>query len=132
MTFRISTTARNAQSDGIMQELGAGTIKCYTGTQPASTADSPTGTLLATLPLQNPVATAAVNGVATATLPVNTSNTLAGDLGWGRVARSDGTAIIDGTISLAAGGGDIIVNVITLAANDVLQLVSFTITAPAL
>lgn len=132
MTFRISVDAQNLQADGLMDGLSAGTIQFRSGSQPAAITDPDTGTLIGTLTLQNPASSGASGGVAAATLPVSTSSTVAGTIGWARVKTSGGTAILDGSVSLPGGGGDIEVTIITLVNDDVLQLVSFTVTAPSI
>jgi len=132
MAFKISTECRNAQVDGIFSVLDDGELELRSGTQPASINDAATGTLLSTLTLQNPAGVTATNGVGAATLPVNTVAMVTGIIGWGRLKTSVGTTIMDGTVSLSGGGGDIITSVISVSVDDVVQLISLTFTAPAL
>lgn len=79
---------------------GAGTIKVYSGSKPASTATSPSGTLLATFTLADPAAAAAAAGVASWDFSPTISATIAasGTAGWFRVADSTGAAVFDGTV----------------------------------
>ena len=69
MATRLPTAARNAACDAVVDLLdagaGAGTIKIYTGSQPASANDAASGTLLATITLSDPAFGAASTGVAT-------------------------------------------------------------------
>jgi len=132
MAFKISEETRNAQIDGIMSVIGAGTLEIRTGTQPANTSSVATGTLLATMTIQNPAAVAAVSGSGVLTLPVSATAVAAGTMGWGRLKRSNGTAMIDGTVTLSGGGGDIITSVISTNVDDIVQIISFQLTAPAL
>ncbi|BCJ64144.1 hypothetical protein [Polymorphospora rubra] len=58
MPTRISTAARNAAADGIVDLVdggsGPGVIRVYTGSQPAGPGSAPTGTLLAQFTLSDP------------------------------------------------------------------------------
>ena len=69
MTLRLADTARSAGADAVVDRIdggsGAGTIKVYTGSQPATTATAPSGTLLLTFTLNDPAFGAASAGVAT-------------------------------------------------------------------
>lgn len=132
MSFQISDKVRNAQADGIMDALDTGTIELRTGVQPTLITDPATGTLIATLTLLSPAAPAASGGFATASLPVLVTSTVAGTIGYARVKDLAGNTMIDGTVTEAGGGGDIIISEIIIAIDDVVQLISFTVTAPTI
>ena len=136
MTTRISTAARNAAADGVVDLLdagaGAGYIEIRTGAQPAAVGDAATGTLLATLPLSDPAFGAAANGTATAgaiTSDANADNS--GNAGWFRAYDSEGTAVIDGSVTATGGGGDMQLTSVAITAGETVQVTSWTVTMPA-
>src|SRR5690242_3134582 len=98
-TLRLNTSARNAAVKGVADLIdagsGPGTIKIYSGSQPASPATAPTGTLLATVVLGDPAFAAPANGVVAGADPAAVTASTSGSAGWCRVADSDGNAVMD-------------------------------------
>ena len=94
MALRLAAATRSVKADAAVDRLdagsGPGTIKVYTGTQPATPATSPSGTLLATFTLNDPAYGAAAAGVATLDVDpaLTTTGVAAGDAGWFRAADS--------------------------------------------
>jgi hypothetical protein len=109
MALSLSPTVASAMADAITAAVdggaGAGTLKVYTGTKPASTATGATGTLLATFTLADPAAAAASAGVSTWDFTPSISATVAanGTAGWFRIADSNGTAVLDGEVGVTGG-----------------------------
>lgn len=98
----LATTARNAAADAITGLVdagaGAGYVEIRTGTPPASPQDPATGTLLVSIPLNDPAYGDAANGVcqldvtpepAAAAVATNTA-------GWARVYDDNDAAVMDG------------------------------------
>lgn len=136
MVTRISNAARSAAADGVVDLLdagaGPGTIQIRTGAQPATVATAATGTLLGTLTLTKPAFGSAVNGVATAvTITGDTSADATGTAGWFRALDSNGNAIIDGSITATGGGGDLILDNVSVIAGGTINITSWTVTQPA-
>lgn len=133
MATRISTAARNAACDAIVDLLdagaGAGTLKIYTGSQPASAQDAETGTLLATFTLPDPVFGAAATGVATANAISNATGAAAGTAGWFRAEDSTGANVIDGSVGTS--GADLNLNTTTISVGLTVSITSWTVTMPA-
>src|SRR5690349_5887581 len=102
-TLRINTSARNAAvkavTDLVDAGTGAGTIKIYSGSQPATPATAASGTLLATVVLGDPAFSAPSNGVAAGADPAAVNAVATGTAGWCRVADSDGNAVLDGDVT---------------------------------
>lgn len=74
MAFKTTTTAANAALDGLTAQLNGGSLRIYSGAEPANAGDAlGAQVLLATLPLSATAFGAAVSGTATTTLPVFTS-----------------------------------------------------------
>ena len=130
MAFKISIEGRNAQVDGIMSILSVGVLEVRSGTQPVDTSALATGTLLSNLVLTSPAADPASAGSGAFTLPINSTAIATGTIGWGRLKTAGGTVILDGTITLSGGGGDIIASVLSVSIDDIVQILSFQFTAP--
>jgi hypothetical protein len=130
--LRLSTAARNALANAIKTAIdagsGPGTIKIYTGAQPATPQDAATGTLLATISFADPSFGAASSGVITANaIPqVNAGNT--GAAGWARLADSDGNTVMD--VDVGTSGATINLNTTSIVSGGPVTITSGTITVP--
>lgn len=142
MAVRINTAARNAAADAVANLVnggtGAGVIRIYTGTQPATPATSPTGTLLAEFTLSDPAFAAASSGSAALDVtPALTDQGLAaGTAGWFRIldsteAAGTGLGILDGNVTATGGGGDMTLNTTTISVGVDVEITSGSITMPA-
>jgi hypothetical protein len=115
--FRIAAATRNALAaalrDQIDADAGAGTIKIYSGTQPATADTALSGnTLLATFTLDDPSF-----GAGTAT--------------FARVADNSGDTVFDCDVSGTGGGGTLQLNTTTVSVGVNLSITSGTVTMPA-
>jgi hypothetical protein len=130
MTLRYNATLRTAQATAIATEAGSGAqIKIYTGTQPASVATAPTGTLLGTLVISGTFGTATGGVLTFNTVTSDTSADTGGTAGWFRIMKSDGTTgVLDGNITTTGGGGDMTLNTTTITAGGTIAISSGTIT----
>lgn len=133
MAFRLSTAARNAACNGIVdlidQGSGAGLLRIRTGAQPTNVGDAESGTLLGTLTFSDPAFGAAATGVATASaITSDTSADASGTAGHFRVLDSDSTALADGTCG--QGSGDMSFDNSTIVSGGVIACSSFTVTVP--
>jgi hypothetical protein len=131
-TLRLSTATRNALANAIKTAIdagsGAGTIKIYTGSQPATPQDAATGTLLATISFGDPSFGAASSGVITANAiaQVNASDT--GTAGYARIADSDGNTVMD--VDVGTSGATINLNTTSIVSGGPVSITSATITVP--
>lgn len=133
--LRVATAARQAQCDAVVDLIdagdGAGTIKIYTGTQPANanTAISDQ-TLLATLTFSATAFGAAdTSGVATANaITGDTSADATGTATWARIADGDGNTIFD--CDVGTSGATINLNTTSIVQGAAVSISSFTITQP--
>lgn len=133
--MKLGTAVRNAMCDAFVDLIdggsGAGTLKIYTGSQPANPQATATGVLLATLTFSDPAFGAASAGVATASaITDDTSADASGVAGWFRIADSNGVAICDGSISVIGDGGDIEFDDIDFIAGGTVSITSLTATQP--
>lgn len=136
MAIRLSTATINAKCNAAVDLLdggpGAGTIKIYTGTQPATANDSASGTLLATFTLGDPAFSAAATGVATLLgVPLATTGSSAGTAGWFRAADSTGATAFDGSITVTGGGGQLELNTTTISVGVAVEITGGSYTQPA-
>lgn len=135
MAIRLPTATRNAKVDAAVDLIdagaAAGTLKIYSGSQPAAADDAATGTLLATFTLPDPCFGAAASGTATASAITNVNASATGTAGWFRVADSDGNTVHDGSVSVTGGGGDLELNTTSLVSGVAVSITSYTYTQPA-
>jgi len=135
MTIRVAVAARNAGLDTIYNRVdagaAAGTIKVYSGSQPATADTAASGTLLATFTLADPAFSAAASGVKDLDADPDLSTTAAatGTAGWARCADSDGVTVFDGSVGTSA--TDYIINTTSVTSGQTVTLTLGAITAPA-
>lgn len=134
MTLRLASSSRSAAADAVVDRIdvgGAGNIKIYTGAQPADPQTAPTGTLLATIPLNNPAFTVATTGVANLiVVPTVTGNGVAdGVAGWFRVTSGGGSAVFDGQCGTGA-PADLVLDTTTISTGLPVTIISGTYTQP--
>jgi hypothetical protein len=132
--MKLATTVRNLAVDAIVDSLdagaGAGTIKIYTGTQPANPQAALSGnTLLATLTFSDPAFGSGSSGVATAnSITSDSSIDATGTATWARIADSDGTVRMDVTVGTS--GSDINFNSVAFVTGGTCAITSMTVTVP--
>lgn len=132
-----STDVRNAIVDAITARIdagsGAGKLRIYTGSRPASPASAATGTLLAEFTLNDPSFGAGASGVATLDITPEVADAAAdntGTAGYARFVDSDNNGRIDATVTATGGGGEVTCNTISFVAGAVVTVTGCTITAP--
>lgn len=133
--MRLSTATRNAVANQItaLTDAGAGpgTLKVYSGTQPATGNDAITGTLLVTFTLTDPALAAAAAGVADFDFDPDLSATAAatGTATHFRVADSDGNTVFDGDASTS--GATLNLSSTAITSGGTVTLSTGAVTAPA-
>jgi hypothetical protein len=141
MPVRVNDAARNAAVDAVVGVLDSGTatgafLRIYSGTQPATPATAPSGTLLAEFELSDPSFAAAASG--SAALDVTPALTdvglAAADAGWARFLTGDqqagsGLGVVDGTV--ATSGAMVNLNTVTISVGVNVEVTSGTISLPA-
>lgn len=132
MALQKSTALRNAQLDQIEITIGASAIlKIFSGAPPANCAAADSGTLLATLNLPSDwMAAASAGQKAKSGTWQDSSADGDGIAGHFRVYDSSGlTCHLQGTVSEAGGGGDMIVDNADFDPGQSFTINSFTLTA---
>ncbi len=134
MAFTVSTGTQNAMCDAVAARVdagsGPGVIEIRTGSKPASANDAATGSLLATITLDDPAFDGASDGTADLLgVPLSGTGVADGTAGWFRVKDSDGGAVFDGTAGTS--GTDLILASATISTGVTVQITSGSITVPA-
>jgi hypothetical protein len=128
MATTISTAARNAACNAIVDLLDAGAGAGYIEIKTGSTIGS--GTLLGTLTFSDPAFGNASTGVCTASsITSDTTADNSGTAGNFQCYDSDATAIIGGTAGVAA--EDMVFDNATIVAGGTIACSSFTVNMPA-
>ena len=135
MTWSVSTAARNDMADAVDARVnaGAGTavIEIRSGGKPASPDNAATGTLLASFSLPNPAFGAAATGTITLNgVPISATVAATGTAGYARIKDRDGNGVVDGTVTAAGGGGDIIVQSTSFVSGTTARITAGTLTQP--
>ncbi|MEV4287369.1 hypothetical protein AB0K40_17835 [Nonomuraea bangladeshensis] len=135
MATRIPTAVRNAACDAVVDRVdtGSGTaqgrLRIYSGSQPATANDAPSGTMLAEVSLANPAFSASSAGQATLLgTPLSATGAAAGTAGWFRIVDRDGGTVMDG--SAGTSGTQLILNTTTISIGATVQITAGTITMP--
>jgi hypothetical protein len=130
MAIKTSIVSRNAELDALAPLFNAGTLKIYSGTQPATPETAASGVLLATLTFGNPAFGASINGVITANAITSDSSADATNTaGWARAWKSDGTtALMDGDVSTS--GAWVNLNTTAISSGAIVAITALTITNP--
>jgi hypothetical protein len=131
MSLQLSVSVRNARLDSIETTISTSAIlKIRSGAQPANCAAADAGTVLATLNLPADWLAAASSGSkAKSGTWEDTSADAAGTAAHFRIYASDGTTChIQGSITATAGGGDMELDNVVLAAGQDITITAFTLT----
>lgn len=131
MAIQHSTTHRTASMDDITTKAGATAyLLIYTGSQPAACATAASGTLLASLPMSNPIAPGASSGVLTMSAITSAATGNAGTAGYWRICTaSNGTTCVSQGACAVSGSDLNFAGGIIWTLGETIGVTSFTITA---
>lgn len=134
MAWGLSTTARNAACDAIVDLIdagsGAGTMQIRTGTRPANPNTAATGTLLATVTFQDPACGSSSLGSAAVNDPASVTAVGTGNASWCRIFDSNAAAVLDGNVTATGGGGDIALQSVSVTTGQQVDITGGTFTMP--
>ena len=133
MPLRLSDSVRNAKVDAAVDKLdvgGAGSIKIYTGSQPATPATAASGTLLATVTLPNPAFGSSSGGSASMNDPASVNASATGTAGWARFADGAGAVCFDGDVTATGGGGVVTLSSTSLTSGAPVDITGGTYSQP--
>lgn len=133
MAVRLAVATANSMATSIKTAIDAGpsfgTLKIYTGAQPATGDTVESGTLLATFTLAKPSFGAASSGIITlAGTPLTVSASNTGTAGWFRMYDSTGAKVMDGSVGTS--GAQINLNTTSITSGVNVTITSGTITMP--
>ena len=132
---RLSTAARNAAVSAVAglvdADAGAGLIKIYTGSQPATANDAASGTLLATVTLGDPAFGAASTGTVTGADPASVTAVATGTAGWFRMSDASGDTVLDGDVTATSGGGAMELSSTSITSGGSVDITALSLTMPA-
>ena len=124
----VKDSALTTIKDAIDAGSGAGTIKFYTGTQPASPADAITSqVLLGTLTFSDPCGSVSAGALTMSAITQDSSADATGTATWARVADSTGATVCDADITVTGAGGTIQMNTASVVALGPILMSSFVI-----
>jgi len=136
--MKISNAAAIAACDAVVDLLdggaGAGKLQIYDGAQPAGPDTAvTTQTKLAELTLTDPAFGAAADDdpgakATAAAIADDAAADATGTAAWFRAVDSNGLAVIDGTVALAA--ADLILDSLSITAGQTVKVNSWTVTMP--
>lgn len=129
MTIQYNATHRNNDMTDIVTQAGTTAyLLIYSGAAPASCAAAATGTLLAALPMSNPVGTV-TGGVLTMSTITSEAAAAAGTAGYWRICTDNtgATCVAQGTVGTT--GADLNFPSTSFTAGETISVSSFTITA---
>lgn len=129
MAIQLSVAVRNARLDAIETAIGASAVlKVFTGSAPANCAAADSGTVLAILSLPSDYMANAASGSKSLSGTWQANASATGTAGYFRIYNSGAsTCHLQGTISLSAGGGDMIVDNTSFASGQQFTVTSFTL-----
>lgn len=135
MAWAIDSTLRNTLADAVDDAVntGSGTavIEIRTGSPPGI-GNAATGTLLASISLQNPAFGNAASGIITLNgTPLSATASATGTAGYCRLKDRNGTARGEGTVTATGGGGDLTLASTSIVSGATVRITSGTITVPA-
>jgi hypothetical protein len=103
-------------------------VELYSGSQPASPQDSPSGSLLATITITSSDYSSGSGGIAVFSGKSGTASGT-GTIGWARVKGSGGT-LFDTHVTLSGGGGGVIVASLSTTSGQSVSITNMTIKQP--
>lgn len=128
--MKLSTTARNAACNAVVDLADNGYVRIYSGSAPANPQTAASGTLLAELRFNATAFGAAATGAATANaFTADSSANADGTAGYARLLQSDGSTVI-ADCSVGTSGADINLNSLSISTGVEVQITSMTYTQP--
>jgi hypothetical protein len=123
MAITLTTAAKNAALDGIVDLIDGGT-----GSAGSVQILDNSNNELATLPLSNPAFGSADNGTVLANAVTSDNTVNAGTASLFKVFNKEGQEIFSGTVSGLNGGGDLVLSNANLVVGDSVRVSSFSMT----
>jgi hypothetical protein len=131
--LRFATTVKSAVLAPVIAAIdaggGAGTIKVYTGTIPATPATAIVAqVLLGTLTFSDPCGSETGGTITMSAITQDSAADATGTASWARVQDSTGTVVCDVDITTTGGGGTMQLNTTNIVIGGPILVTAFTIT----
>lgn len=130
MALGFATTLRTARASQIVAAIdagaGAGKLRLYNGTRPAT--GGAVTTLLAELTFSDPCGTVTSGVLTFSAITSDASADNTGTATWFRIVDSTGAFVLDGTITVTGGGGDITMTSTSIQAGVTVDATSLVFT----
>lgn len=130
MALGFATTLRTARASQIVAAIdagaGAGKLRLYNGTRPAT--GGAVTTLLAELTFSDPCGTVTSGVLTFSAIASDASADTTGTATWFRIVDSTGAFVLDGTITVTGGGGDITMTSTSIQAGVTVDATSLVFT----
>lgn len=134
MAVKLLLSVRNDMANAIVAKIdgggAAGQIKIYSGTQPANPSVAASGTILSEHPLSYPCGTVTNGVLVFAAITEDSFANATGTATWARIFDSTGAAIVDCSVTVSGGGGDITMNTTSIVLNGPVRFQSLQMTMP--
>jgi hypothetical protein len=129
MALQLSVAARNARLDAIETAIGASPrLRLLTGAPPANCAAAQSGTLLTEIVLPADWLAAASAGSKAKFGTWSGTGAAAGNIGHFRIVDFAGTTChLQGTVTATGGGGDMIVDNVSIALTQAIEINTFAL-----
>lgn len=134
MTIKLSNALRSTRAQALRDAVDAGSgaavLQIRSGTQPAGPDTTASGTLLASITLNDPAFAESVGVLTIDESPALTdaSADATGTATWFRILTSAGVAVLDGSVTATGQGGDITVTSTSIVATAAVTITGGTIT----
>jgi hypothetical protein len=130
MAIQMGLTLRNNRLDQIESTAGVtAKLRIYTGAAPADCATAASGTLLVEMTLPSDYMNAASAGTKTKLGTWSGTGAAAGSAGYFRLVDNAGTTThMQGTVTASGGGGDAIIDNVSIAVSQAVSVTTFTLT----
>lgn len=125
MAITLSTAARNAMADALVDLVDGGSTDANGDLEIMTSGDVE----VATLELSNPAFGGAANGVATASAISDDTNATGGTAALHRFKDRDNNEVWRGNVQTS--GGDLNLSTLTIPAAGTVQVTAYTVTQPA-
>lgn len=125
MGITLTTTARNAACDAVVDLIDVGTGDANGDLVIMTSGDAE----VATLAFSNPAFGAASSGVATAATISDDTSATGGTAALFKFQNRDNAEVLRGTVGTS--GADLIISSLSIGAGDTISVSSFTVTMPA-
>lgn len=134
MAVKLTTAVRNGMANSIVTAIdaggAAGSIKIYSGTQPANPATAAGGTILSEHVLAYPCGTVTNGVLLFGAIGEDQFANATGTATWARIFDSTGAACLDCSVTVAGGNGDIQMNTVNIVVNGPVRFTSLQATMP--